>query len=151
MRFRCTLLLLCLPALATAATPPAERTLPPSTVAGGADLAGSFGQMLFGLAVVILALFACLWVLKRLGGPRGSARGLKVLGATAVGPRERVVLVEVGGKVLVLGVAPGRVSTLDTLSPEQLAASLSSDNETRDGTHSFAARLKQMMETRKHD
>ena len=32
-----------------------------------------------------------------------------------VGPRERVVLVEVADRILVLGVAPGRVNTLHTL------------------------------------
>jgi len=80
-----------------------------------ADLAGSLGQMLFGLVVVIALLIACLWAIKRLSQPRNAAGVLKVLGATAVGPRERVVLVETGPKVLVLGVAPGSVRTLHVM------------------------------------
>ncbi len=96
-------LMLLLPALARAADPvPSPAT----------DLAGSLGQMLFGLVVVIALLVACLWAIKRLSQPRNAAGVLKVLGATAVGPRERVVLVETGPKVLVLGVAPGSVRTL---------------------------------------
>jgi len=140
-------LLSMLPALTLAADKPAAAGLPPSTVANSADLVSSLGQMLLGLAIVIVALFACLWLLKRLGGPRGAARGLKVLGATPVGPRERVVLVEVADKVLVLGVAPGRVNTLHTLDADQLAASLPPAAPT--ATHGFADRLKQMMEARK--
>jgi flagellar protein FliO/FliZ len=37
---------------------------------------------------------------------------MRVVAATAVGSRERVVIVEVGSTWLVLGVAPGRVSAL---------------------------------------
>ena len=120
----------------------------PAVPSAGSDLVGSLGQMIFGLTVVVGVLLLCLWLLKRVTAPRGSARGLRVLGAAPVGPRERVVLVEVGGKVLVLGVAPGRVNTLDTLQPDQLAAlHTAAEAATPDG---FAGRLKSFMETRKH-
>ena len=50
---------------------------------------------------------------KRLSAPRGDAAGLlRIVAGTAVGPRERVVVVEVGDTWLVLGVAPGQVSAL---------------------------------------
>jgi len=140
-------LLSMLPSLAGAVDKPAATSLPPSTVANSTDLVSSLGQMLLGLAIVIVVLFVCLWLLKRLGGPRGAARGLKVLGATPVGPRERVVLVEVADKVLVLGVAPGRVNTLHTLDADELAASLPAPAPA--APHGFAERLKQMMEARK--
>lgn len=148
MLYRSLLLLLPLPALAQTAAV-ADKTLPPSTLGGSTDLAGSVGQMFFGLAVVIVVLVACLWLLKRLGAPRGSARGLKVLGATPVGPRERVVLVEVGHKVLVLGVGPGQVNMLDTLTADEL--SLPEAATRSDEPAGFAQRLKQMVEARKHD
>jgi flagellar protein FliO/FliZ len=48
-------------------------------------------------------------------GARGGGAAIKVLGAAAVGPRERVVLVEIGEDVLVLGVAPGSVARLHEL------------------------------------
>lgn len=83
-------------------------------------LAASLGQMLLGLALVVALLLASLWLLKRVAGPRGGAGPLKVLGVTAVGARERVVMVEVAGKVLVLGVAPGRVNTLHSLDVSDL-------------------------------
>lgn len=78
-----------------------------------ADSAGSLGQLLLGFATVIVLLFASLWVLKRLSLPRGQAAGLlRVVAGTAVGTRERVVILEVGSTWLVLGVAPGQISTL---------------------------------------
>lgn len=83
-------------------------------------LAVGLGQMLLGLGVVVALLLAALWLLKRLAGARRGAGPLKILGATAVGPRERVVVVEVAGKVLVLGVAPGRVTALHSLDAADL-------------------------------
>ena len=79
------------------------------------ELGASLLQMSFGLAVVVGLLFACLWLLRRLSAPRGGGAAIKVLGAAAVGPRERVVLVEIGDDVLVLGVAPGSVARLHEL------------------------------------
>lgn len=72
--------------------------------------------MLVGLVVVVGLIFASLWLIKKLSAPRGAAAGvLRIVGGTAVGPRERVVLVELGDTWLVLGVAPGRVSMLHQL------------------------------------
>jgi flagellar protein FliO/FliZ len=86
----------------------AQSAAPPPT-----DLGGSVVQLVLGLAVVIALLFASLWLLKRLSAPRGEAAGLiRVVAGTAVGPRERVVILEVGGTWMVLGVAPGQVTAL---------------------------------------
>jgi flagellar protein FliO/FliZ len=83
------------------------------TVPSSPDIGGSAFQMVFGLALVIALLFAGLWLLKRLSSPRGEAAGLiRVVAGAAVGARERVVVIEVGGTWLILGVAPGRVNAL---------------------------------------
>ncbi len=137
-------ILMCLPLTSQAADTPAP------SVAGAANssLAGGLGQMAFGLVVVIAVLLVCLWLLKRLGAPRGSARGLKVLGAAPVGPRERVVLVEVGNTVLVLGVASGRVNMLHTVDPAELAVAATAAHDPAEA-NGFAARLKTLIEARK--
>jgi flagellar protein FliO/FliZ len=109
------------------------------------EVAGSIGQMLLGLAVVVGLLLATLWILKRVAAPRGAASALKVLGAAPVGPRERVVLVEVAGKVLVLGVAPGRVNALHTLEATDLPA-LATASEPPAGE--FHKRLRQFLEAK---
>lgn len=86
------------------------------------DLGGSLLQLLLGLAVVLTLLIGGLWALKKLVERRGESAGLlRVVAGTAVGARERVVIVEVGSTWLVLGVAPGRVSALAEI-PRQAAA-----------------------------
>lgn len=102
--------------------------------------------MLLGLAVVVALLLATLWILKRVAAPRGAAGALKVLGAAPVGPRERVVLVEVAGKVLVLGVAPGNVTTLHTLDSTELPQPPSPPKT--GGASDFQTRLRKILEAR---
>jgi flagellar protein FliO/FliZ len=78
-----------------------------------ADIGGSAVQLVLSLLLIFALLAGSLWLLKRLSAPRGASSGLlKVVAATAVGTRERVVVLEVGSSWLVLGVAPGRVSAL---------------------------------------
>lgn len=77
------------------------------------ELGSSLLQLVLGFGVVLAMLFGCLWVLKRISSPQGTTSGmLRVISGVAVGPRERVVIVEVDGQWLVLGVAPGQVSKL---------------------------------------
>lgn len=90
--------------------------------AAAPDAAAGITQMLLGLAVVLALLFAGLHVLKRLSAPRGAAGAVRVVAATAVGPRERVVLLEVADTWLVVGVAPGSVRSLHTLPRQELPA-----------------------------
>jgi flagellar protein FliO/FliZ len=70
------------------------------------------GQMLFGLVLVFAVLAGCVWLLKRVYSPVRGSGLLRVLGVTAVGTREKVVLLEVGEKILMLGVTPNNVRTL---------------------------------------
>lgn len=70
------------------------------------------------LGIIFLILMAA-WVLKRVGfGGKGApARGLKVSAGATLGPRERIVIVEVEDARLVLGVTAGQISLLHTLPP----------------------------------
>lgn len=103
-------------------------------------------QMLAGLALVVGLIFASLWLLKKISAPRGATAGLlRVVAGTAVGPRERVILVEIGEDWLVLGVAPGRVNTLHRL-PRQTPAAPPA--ETPAPTMDFGKRLRSIMARR---
>lgn len=85
----------------------------PSAWAAGA--ASGVAGMLLSL-VLILGLFVlAAWLIKRYLPQAGRAGPVKVIGATMVGPRERVVVVEVEDTWLVLGVGGGQVRTLHTL------------------------------------
>lgn len=101
----------------------AEASAQATQAAPAADLGGSFWQLFTGLAVVLALVVGSLWVLKKLVAPRGDGAGLlRVVAGTAVGTRERVVIVEVGTTWLVLGVAPGRVSALAEVPRQPVAA-----------------------------
>ena len=112
------------------------------------DIGGGFFQLLFGLGVVIILLFASLWLLKRLSAPRGEAAGmLRVVSGIAVGARERGVVVEIAGNWLVLGVAPGRVTALAEM-PRGSAPPAPATAGSSAGSRDFAGRLRQMFDQR---
>jgi flagellar protein FliO/FliZ len=117
----------------------AQNAMPPQ------DMGSSVVQLLAGLAIVLILLMGSLWLLKRLSNPRGQAAGLmRVVAGTAVGPRERVVILEVGSSWIVLGVAPGQVSTLAEIPRQETPPPQSETTSTKD----FATWLKQMVSRR---
>jgi flagellar protein FliO/FliZ len=76
---------------------------------------GSVLQLFAGLAVVLAAIGVAAWAARRwtpVGRPGGL---LRVVGGVMVGPRERVVVVEMQDTWLVLGVTAQQVNTLHTL------------------------------------
>jgi flagellar protein FliO/FliZ len=78
--------------------------------------AGNLLQLTFGLLVVLAAIVGSAWLLRRYGRLQSGADGaLHIIGGLSMGPRERVVLVQVGKQQLLLGVAPGRIQTLHVL------------------------------------
>jgi flagellar protein FliO/FliZ len=91
------------------AAPTAINTVAPSGV-------GSLGQVTLALGLVLAVIFGAAWVLRRMRGfgkPSGAA--LKVIADLPLGQKERAVLIRCGTTQLLLGVAPGRVSTLHVL------------------------------------
>lgn len=83
----------------------------PALAASSSALAAS-GQMLLSLLLVLALLGGIFVLLRRLQVRPGASGGLRSLAALSVGTRERVVLLEVAGRQLLVGVAPGRVQTL---------------------------------------
>ncbi len=76
--------------------------------------------MALALIGVLALLIGSLWLLKKLTVQRGAEGLMRIVGATAVGGRERIVIVEIGSTWLVLGVAPGRVSALAEIPRQSL-------------------------------
>ena len=88
------------------------------------DLGSSALQMMLGLIVVLGLLLGTLWLLKRISQPSGPVAGLmRVVAGVSVGPRERVVILELGSSWLVLGVSPGQVSTLAEIPRQEVPTS----------------------------
>jgi len=141
--------------VAWAATEPrvASGTLVAPAVGAGVSIPslGVTGvlQALLGLAAVLALVMAFAWVARRFGlqAPRlGSA--VKVVGGVMLSPKERVVVVEVQGTWLVLGVAPGQISMLHTLPAEFDDLGELDEDPGRDTAVPFADRLRDSLTRR---
>lgn len=113
---------------------------PPALSTGSALLQG-----LLGLVLVLAALMAFFWFLRRYSPGQTGAQGVvKVVGGVMLGTREKLVVVEVGDTWLLLGVGGGQVNTLHTLPrPEGVSAP-----ELRDPLSGFSDKLKEMLHKR---
>jgi flagellar protein FliO/FliZ len=103
-------------------------------------------SLLAAMILVVAAIVAVAWLLKRFS-PRGfrDAGILRIVAGTAVGQRERVMVIEIGTRWLVIGVAPGRVSMLQEVPP---VASTPESAPATPAAGNFAAWLKQKIEQR---
>lgn len=73
-------------------------------------------RMIFGLVVVLLVMAILAWMLKRmLPGATGQQSVVRIVGGVSVGSRERVVVVEIADRWIVVGVAPGQVNGIANL------------------------------------
>jgi flagellar protein FliO/FliZ len=76
----------------------------------------SVATVLISLVLILGGFALVAWLARRyLPGLGGTQGAVKVVGATMVGPRERVVVIEVEDARLVLGVGGGQVRLLHTL------------------------------------
>lgn len=70
-------------------------------------------ELVFGLLFVIIVIFTLAWAFKRFGsGGLGMGGVIKVLAAMSLGNRDRIALISVGSQQLLIGISPGRISTL---------------------------------------
>lgn len=75
--------------------------------------AGMLAQTLLGLGLVVALIFGLAWCAKKLNLTQlAGGRGMRVVSQLGLGSREKILLIEVGDQQLLVGVAPGRVSTL---------------------------------------
>jgi len=88
----------------------AEATAPSPTL--------SMLKMVLGLVIVLAVMAAFAWGAKRfLPNPSNQNAVVKVLGGASVGTRERVVVLEIADRWIVVGVANGQVNALANLEP----------------------------------
>lgn len=105
------LLSLALPLTAWAA----ESTAPAAPIASS-GMGGQVLQLLLGLLLVVGVIFLLAWLMRRVQQivPRGG-QVIKILATQALGPRDRLVLVQVGGEQVLLGLTPGNITSLHVL------------------------------------
>lgn len=111
------------------------------TPASPGSLGGQLAQMVFGLLLVVGLIFFLAWLLRRMQGatPRGT-QVIDIIGSRAIGPRDRLLLVQVGKEQILIGHTPGSIEALHVLAePVEVPASA------RPATPEFAQRLLELM------
>lgn len=94
-------------------------------------------NLVLGLIFLTVIVVAGWWLVQRAGGLQlKSGSGMRIIAAISVGPRERVMLIEIGGEQMLLGVAPGRVNLLHRFEQPIITAS----------TDDFASKIRQVMQ-----
>ena len=111
---------------------------PGSPLAGGG--AAYLAQLVVGLIVVLVAIVVLAFFMRRITGVQSRLGSeFRVVSGISLGARERMLLVQVGDKQLLVGVAPGRVQTLHVLD-EPIATDLPKTPGTSESA--FASRLR---------
>lgn len=137
---RAVAVLLAMPLSVLAAEPAAQAVAPQANAALSTGMGGQILQLLFGLLLVVGLIFALAWLMRRVQrGVPGNAQVIELVGSRAIGPRDRLVLVQVGNEQILLGVTPGRITPLHVLNePVQVPESKPVNSE-------FAQRLMDLM------
>ncbi|WP_092167444.1 MULTISPECIES: flagellar biosynthetic protein FliO [unclassified Pseudomonas] len=127
-----------LPLSVLAAEPVATAAVAP---AAGSGVAGQLAQLVLGLLLVLGLIFFLAWLLRRVqqAGPTGKGQVIDIVGSRALGPRDRLVLVQVGNEQILLGLSPGTITALHVLKePVQVPTSEPASPE-------FAQRLMELL------
>ncbi|WP_426417582.1 flagellar biosynthetic protein FliO [Aestuariirhabdus sp. LZHN29] len=102
--------------------------------------AASLMQVAGGLLLVVAIIFVISWLMRRVNGVNtGHGGKMKVLAGIALGARDRLVLVQVGDKQILLGASPGRINTLHVFDEPVIAPGEQSSGD-------FASKLQEIVQ-----
>ena len=78
-------------------------------------------KMLGTLGLVVALIYVLGWLLSKMQVSRtAGGDAMRLLGGLSVGSKERVVMLEVNGERLLLGVAPGSVTAIGRVNGDQI-------------------------------
>ncbi len=87
-----------------------------TTISPGVINTSDYFKVLFGLAAVIALFLFSTFLFKRFGNASMTGRGqLRLIDGLHLGNRERLVLVELKNKQILLSITPGQINKLDTI------------------------------------
>ncbi len=88
----------------------------PTAIMNSSAMGAQLSKLLLGLLLVIGLIFLLAWLLRRVQqlNPRGT-QVIKLISSQALGPRERLVLVQVGGEQILIGLSGGRITPLHVM------------------------------------
>lgn len=101
------------------------------------------GQLVFALGLVVALIVVIGWSVRRMSGVNaGPSRQLKMIAAIPVGTRERIAVIEVGSRQILVGITSQQITPLMEL-PEPLA--------TTGGESEFARNLQSLLRRSSND
>jgi len=116
----------------------APATAAPSSSSG---LVAQLAQLVFGLLLVLGLIFFLAWLLRRFQhATPNSGQVIELIGSKALGPRDRLLLVQVGEEQILLGISPGRITPLHVMNTP-----VSTPDKTEQATPEFAQRLMELL------
>ena len=99
-------------------------------------------QVSLALAAVVALIYAIAWFIKRKQGMQGLSNiPMKTIGVLPMGMKEKIILIEVGGKQILLGMTPSNINTLATFDEPII--------EEKPTTSSFSQKLKDIISQQK--
>ena len=100
-----------------------------------------------GLIIVLSIFFVCVWALRKLNTSTANGEEkMRIVGGIPLGLREKVILLQVGKKQLILGITPGRIETLHVLEGDDCL--IKEPTMTTETANSFAQKLLQAISAR---
>ena len=117
---------------------PAATVVAPAT---SGSVAGQLTQLVLGLLLVLGLIFFLAWLLRRVQNAAPAANQvIQVVGSRQVGPRDRLLLVQVGNEQILVGHTPGSLTTLHVM-----AEPVTAPANARPATPEFAQRLMELL------
>lgn len=96
-----------------------DKFVPPSNI----DSASTFLRIIVSLGIVIALAFSASWFLQKKSGISGNSLG-KVIGILPIGNRKFIYIVDIVGKVLILGVTDSNINSLGEVTDKHMLDSL---------------------------
>ncbi|MDZ3995132.1 flagellar biosynthetic protein FliO [Pseudomonas sp. Teo4] len=121
-------------------TVPSALAAPASLGVPADDLTGLalMGKTALALGLVAACILLCGWLVSRIGArPASASSVVRVIGSTRLGQREKVVVIEVSGRRLVLGVTAQQIACLSEMDAPPAATEADATQPAR----GFALRL----------
>lgn len=102
----------------SAASVPTPELAKPVSMLETGQMSGQLLQLLLGLLLVIGLIFVLAWLVRRVQQSlpvSSSQQAISLLASQSLGPRDRLLLVQVGNEQILLGLTPGNIVPLHVL------------------------------------
>lgn len=123
------------------------KSLPLKSLKPAPNSRGQLMQVMLALAGVLALIFALAWLFKRFVQPISlSGQQIKVVSSLALGNKEKLVLAEVNGQQILLGVTAQNINSLQTYSVDEVATKNTDLHGRDEKVSDFKSKLKHVLQ-----